>query len=581
LIPSFNILKKNLKKDTGNCPVIRVGLLADTASQLLSQAIRGYGIQKGLNFEIYEAEYNQIFQQIYNRSSELYEFDPEFTIINLSTEKLLKQFYKTEYQGQLTFAADQLGQIEAWLTEIQNYSKSKLILNTFTEINDGVFGNYAVKEKSSFIFQLRKLNLGLMELSQRFPDLFIVDVLSLQVTQGYLKNFDPKMYFSADMIYNLDFLPYVAKSIYDIIAALKGIFKKAVILDLDNTLWGGIIGDDGIEGIQIGEDGIGKAFNDFQLWLRQLKQRGIILAVCSKNTEEIAKEPFLSHPDMVLRLEDFGVFVANWENKVDNIRFIQSVLNIGMDSFVFLDDNPFEREMVRSAIPELEIPDLPEDPSEYLIYLRSLGLFETASFVEEDKHRTSLYREESKRNSLQKTFANEDEFLKSLEMEATLAPFNEFTLPRVAQLTQRSNQFNLRTKRYTESDIQQFMDDPKYYTLSCSLKDRFGNYGLISAVILKAVNKSEIFIDTWIMSCRVLKRGVEALMLNAIVDLAKQQGYEKLIGEFIPTKKNGLVKDHYRNLNFIQNSNCWVLDVKKYKPVNLFIKENLNTEETI
>ncbi len=251
MIPSFNILKKNLKKDTGNCPVIRVGILADTASQLLSQAIRGYGIQKGLNFEIYEAEYNQIFQQIYNRSSELYEFDPEFIIINLSTEKLLKQFYKTEYEGQLTYAADQLGQIEAWLTEIQKHSNSKLILNTFTEVNDGVFGNYAVKAKSSFIFQLRKLNLGLMELSQRFPDLFIVDVLSLQSTHGYLKSFDPKMYFSADMIYSLDFLPYVAKSIYDIIAALKGIFKKAVILDLDNTLWGGIIGDDGIEGIQI------------------------------------------------------------------------------------------------------------------------------------------------------------------------------------------------------------------------------------------------------------------------------------------------------------------------------------------
>ncbi len=380
--------------------------------------------------------------------------------------------------------------------------------------------------------------------------------------------------------FNLDFLPYTCQIDLRYYCGTKRHFKGGHG-SLDNTLWGGIIGDDGIEGIQIGEDGIGKAFNDFQLWLQQLKLRGIILAVCSKNTEEIAKEPFLSHPEMVLRLEDFGVFVANWENKVDNIRFIQSVLNIGVDSIVFLDDNPFEREMVRSAIPELETPDLPEDPSEYLIHLRTLGLFETASFVEEDKQRTSLYQEESKRNSLQKTFANEDEFLKSLEMKATIGSFDEFTLPRVAQLTQRSNQFNLRTKRYTESDIRQFMNDPGYYTISCSLKDRFGNYGLISAVILKAINKSEILIDNWIMSCRFLKRGVEALMMNAIIDLAKQLGYFKIIGEYIPTKKNGLVKDHYRNLHFNEKNDRWELEANSYKPQQPFIKETQNAEEKI
>ncbi len=309
----------------------------------------------------------------------------------------------------------------------------------------------------------------------------------------------------------------------DIINATIGRFKKCLILDLDNTLWGGIIGDDGIEKIQLGDYKIGKAFVELQSFIKCLKERGIILAVCSKNTESIAKEAFEKHPDMVLRLNDIALFVANWENKVDNIKYIKDVFDVGFDSMVFLDDNPFERSMVKAHIPEITVPDLPEDPSLFLNYLRRENLFETSSFSEADEDRTKQYQIEADRKSYKKSFANEEDFLKGLGMECAIASFTPFAIPRIAQLTQRSNQFNLRTILYSEDDIQRISLSENYFTLSFNLKDKFSDYGLISAIIMeKRENNRSLFIDTWIMSCRVLKRNVEKFVLNEIVRIAKR-----------------------------------------------------------
>jgi len=446
-----------------------------------------------------------------------------------------------------------------------------VIINTYPEINDSVFGNYAAKTASSFIYQLRKANLLLMEFCQSAGDLFICDLAGLQSEVGRKSVFDPKMYASADMVYNLDFLPLMAKHITDIVLSITGSFKKCLILDLDNTTWGGIIGDDGMEGIELGHLGSGKIFTELQLWAKQLKHRGIILCICSKNTEGIAQEPFLSHPDMVLRMDDIAVFVANWETKVDNIRYIQSVLNVGFDTMVFIDDNAFEREMVKSAIPEITVPDLPEDPADYLPYLRSLNLFETASFTEEDTLRTQQYREEARRNILQQTFTNENDFLASLQMVSEVKAFDEFTMPRVAQLSQRSNQFNLRTIRYTEDELKQLAAAPGVYTMSLTLEDRFGDHGLIGIVILRKQDDKTLFIDSWIMSCRVLKRGMENFTLNCIMELARAGNFETVAGEYIPTKKNGIVRDHYASLDFAPLNDKWVAGVANYEKRPTFI----------
>ena len=571
---SFNELKRNLKKDFSGFKKIKVALLSDSASQLLNNAIKAYGYEAQLHFEIYEADYNQIDLQIFDPSSELYTFKPDFIFINRSTEKLLKEFYKKNKHEQGIFADHILQGTQKYYDVLASRLKAKVIINTYPEINDSVFGNFAAKTQSSFIYQQRKTNLLLMDLSQKAKDLFVCDLASLQSELGYRFVFDSKMYVNADMVYSLEFLPYIASNITSIIQSITGTFKKCLILDLDNTTWGGIIGDDGMEGIQIGYLGLGKVFTELQLWAKQLKQRGIIIAVCSKNTEEIAKEPFLSHPDMVLRMDDIAVFVANWETKVDNIRYIQSILNIGFDSMVFVDDNPFEREMVKAGIPDITVPELPEDPAEYLLYLRSLNLFETASFTEEDELRTKQYQEEAQRNILLQSFDSEDDFLKNLNMVSEVKAFDAFTTPRVAQLTQRSNQFNLRTIRYTEEDIKRLATDKDYYTMSLSLADRFGDHGLIGIIILKKESDTTLFIDSWIMSCRVLKRGMENFTLNMIVALAAENGFKKVVGEYIPTKKNGIVKDHYADLGFMAEGDMWVVEVDGYKKRETFIEKS-------
>ena len=284
---------------------------------------------------------------------------------------------------------------------------------------------------------------------------------------------------------SLEHLPLLAQSLLDTVFAASGMFAKCVVLDLDNTLWGGVIGDDGLEGIALGEFDEGEAFVAFQTFIRELKRRGIILAVVSKNEHAAAVLPFREHPHMVLKEEDISVFVANWDNKADNIRLVQKTLNIGFDSLVFLDDNPFERNIVRQFLPDVVVPDLPEDPSSYLQTLAGLNLFETASFSEADLQRADQYREEAQRELTKTHFTNINDYLGSLGMEIRLERFNAFNLPRIAQLSQRSNQFNLMTRRYGEAACEAMMSDPSIAPLTVKLADKFGDYGLISVVILK------------------------------------------------------------------------------------------------
>jgi FkbH-like protein len=565
---SFSELRKNLKKETKDLKTVKLALLADSASQFIHQAIKGYGIALNLNIDIYEADYNQIDRQVYDPSSELYEFKPDFVVVIRSIEHLLNDFY--QQASRVDFFDKILNETEQLHNQITAKCGANIISNTFIEINDMVFGNYATDK--SFIYQLRKINIGLMDMAQKHKAISLVDAASLSATKGYEATFDPKMYVNADMVFSIDFLPLLAQHIVQIINSLLGNFKKCLILDLDNTLWGGIIGDDGVEGIQIGHLGIGKAFTQLQLWCKELKNRGIILAVCSKNTEAIALEPFTDHPEMELRRDDIAVFVANWENKVDNIKYIQSVLNIGFDSMVFLDDNPFEREMVKSGIPDLTVPDLPEDPAEYLLYLRTLNLFETASVTEEDEQRTVKYHQEAQRTILQNSFGDEQSFLENLAMVSEVKGFNKFNIPRVVQLILRSNQFNLRTVRHSETDIEHIVNSPDYFPLTFTLADKFGDHGLISVVILKKQSDDTLFIDTWIMSCRVLKRTMENFVLNRIVEIARDAGFKKITGEYIPTKKNQLVKDHFSKLGFTAMGDIWELNVNDFTDNDTFIK---------
>jgi len=563
-LKTFAELKKNIKKSCPDHRVVKIAVLGDSATQLLAQAVQGYGYEAGIRFDLFEADYNQIERQVFDPSSELHQHAPAFVILFCATQKLVKKFYKLHTAARPGFAEGELEHVRQIYEALTAAFPCRVICFNFPEIDDAVFGNFANKIEISFTCQLRKLNCGLMALAQQHKNLFIHDASALHNRYGSHGAFDPKMYTSADMVFSLDFIPPVAKHVVDIIEAISGRFKKCLIMDLDNTIWGGIVGDDGMENLHIGDLGIGKAFTELQSWIKELKRRGIILAVCSKNDEAIAKEVFESHPDMVLRLDDMALFVANWDNKAENIRHIQSVLNIAFDSMVFIDDNPFERAMVRANIPGIAVPELPDDPAEYLPYLRSLNLFEIASYTDKDEQRTRQYQEEERRTVAKKAFVNEDDFLASLDMVAEIKPFDTFSAPRVAQLTQRSNQFNLRTVRYTEEEIKHIMSSGDYVTLAVNLRDRFGDYGLISVVIIRK-SVDSFFIDTWVMSCRVLKRGVEKIVLNEIVRLARQHGVGSIIGEYLPTAKNGLVKEHYQSLGFACKDGRWLLDADTYE----------------
>ncbi len=573
---TFQELKKITKHMPADLPAIKVALTGDTATQFLATAIRGTGAERGYQIDLFEAEYNQVERQFLDPSSELYQTDADFIVLFQSTHKLGEKHSLLSPSQQESLAEERLAFV-ASVCENPMLASKKIICLNYPEIEDTVFGSYATKVTSSFTYQVRKLNMGLMDLSQRYANLFICDIAGLQNKLGRDMMFAPNVYVSTEMVLSIDALPYVASRVMDIICAIKGQFKKCLILDLDNTVWGGVIGDDGLEGIQLGHGlGIGKAFTEFQMWVKKLKQRGVIICVASKNNEETAKEPFEKHPDMVLKLEDIAVFQANWETKVDNIRTIQRILNIGFDSMVFLDDNPFERNIVRENIPGITVPELPQDPGEYLEYLYSQNLFETASYSQADKDRTKQYQVEAQRVSLQKTFSNEADFLKSLDMTSVVSGFNKFNTPRVAQLSQRSNQFNLRTVRYTEADIEALGQNPDVIDLSFTLEDKFGDNGLIAVIIMKKQDEETLFIDTWFMSCRVLKRGMEDFTLNTMVEAAREKGYKRIIGEYLPTPKNKMVENHYPSLGFQKLEGTptaqYVLDVEQYQPRENYIK---------
>ena len=569
---TFAELKKNFKKNFSDLEKIKVAILGDTATQFLVQALKGVGYENGFDLDIWEADFNQIERQILDYTSEFYQFKPEIVIVFQSSHKLLGKYNKLEPEHYLLLASNELELIQKLSLNITNNLNAKLIFYNYTEIDDTVFGNYANKTETSFLFQLRKLNYELMLLASKNPNLFLCDISSIHNRVGKMIFFQSSIYINTEMVLSIEVLPEIAMRTVKLIGALQGKIKKCIILDLDNTVWGGVIGDDGLENVQIGSLGIGKAFTEFQYWVKKLKNRGIIVAVCSKNTESIAKEPFEKHPDMVLHMEDISVFIANWENKADNIRRIQRILNIGFDSIVFIDDNPFERNIVRENIPEIIVPELPEDPAEYLEYLYSQNLFETVSISKEDAERTKLYQIEARRIVDQQKFTNEDDFLLSLNMVSLVEPFNKFNTPRAAQLSQRSNQYNLRTIRYSDAEIERLSVHPDYFTFTFTLEDKFGDNGLICVLILKQESEQILFIDTWLMSCRVLKRGMENFVLSTIVDFAKDKGFNTLKGEYIPTAKNEMVKDHYFNLKFVSQNGFWLLNVDNYKKRKSYIK---------
>lgn len=576
-LPSFiKLQSESRKKFNTQVSERRLAVVGNSSTQHIVTAIKGYANMSGLNLKVLDTPYNQMEGQFLDDSSQTFEFDPDYILIYICPEELYEKFIKEDDGDRELFAQTTADKIALYWTNIKTKSKSKIIQTLVMEKNDGVFGNYAALHETSFTFQIRKLNYILTDMIRKENGVCLLDTVAMQARYGMDFIFDNKMYYIGRLTLSLDFLPVFAKETIDIIKCLEGKAKKCLILDLDNTLWGGIVGDDGINGIQIGEIGSGRVYTDIQSFAKELKKRGIILAVCSKNEEKTAKDAFEKNPDMILKLEDFAVFVANWENKAENIRFIQETLNIGMDSIVFVDDNNFERNLVKQMIPEVTVPDLPDDPAHYLDFIRKLNLFEVISYSDEDKTRADKYRVEVIRKQAQSKYKNYEEYLEDLDMRVIVSKFDEFSVSRIAQLSQRSNQFNLRTIRYTKDDINKIMNNPQKAGIYFKLSDKYGDYGLVSVVVLD-INQADLFIDTLLMSCRVLKRGLEEYVINTIIDFAKQNGKNTVIGEYLETKKNSMVKDLYGKMGFEQiKDGLWKISTAEYEYKQTKIKEMQN-----
>ena len=570
------LVRKDRNLDTsGAAHTFRLAILSDAASQQFVPPLRALFHENGIHVEIYEGAFDAIELEVLNPASGLYEFRPDAIVLANCTLALRDRYYQ---HGGAGFPAASMERIARIWEAIQRHSPARIIQFNFPLPYERQFGHYDLKVDHSFYAAVLALNAQLACSGRDHGSLLICDVESIASGVGRRDWFDDRLWNMSKAFCQLDRIPLVAQALVEIVLSTLGRVVKCVILDLDNTLWGGVVGDDGPLGVAIGAHGDGEAFYHFQQFLLSLKKRGILLAVCSKNNAETALQPFLENPGMVLKREDITVFVANWENKADNIRTIRNTLEIGFDSMVFLDDNPFERNLVREFLPDVIVPEMPEDPADYVRALCELNLFESSSFSAEDLARAELYRQEAIRRDLQGSFSSIDDFLKSLEMRIEVARFEKSRIPRIAQLIQRSNQFNLTTHRHNEAQCEAMMRDlDRHIPLSASLSDRFGDHGLISVVILRRHDDQLEIID-WLMSCRVLSRGVEQFLMNRVVETANQFGLPRITGEYIPTSKNGMVKEFFAQFGFEKlmgenGASRWCLDPKTYQALPTFIVE--------
>jgi len=549
---------------------VKLAILGSSTLSHLSAGIRIGAARRGFRIEIFEGAYSMYRQEVAGLSSELNAFQPDIVLLAFDAHHLLS--------GDAPGVEHALETMQfCWRMIRQNF-QALIIQQTVLPVLQPLVGNNEHTYKQSPFTILQNIN---QELRSRATDegVHLLSVDALAQADGVAQWFEPALWHRSKQEVHPRVSPLYGDHVARIIAATRGLSSKCLVLDLDNTLWGGVIGDDGLHGIVLGQGhALGEAFASFQKHVKALAGRGIILAVCSKNEDVNARSAFTSHPEMVLCIADIGCFVANWQDKASNLRSIAATLNIGLDSLVFVDDNPFERNLIRRELPMVAVPEMPEDPALYERTLAAAGYFETLGITREDSERTKLYADNINRERAKAETTDIASYLRSLNMVLESSPFDLVGLTRITQLINKSNQFNLTTRRYTEDEVAQLIGDPAALTLQIRLRDTYGDNGMIAVVIGKIAGPCTLELDTWLMSCRVLGRQVEEATLNLIVEGARALGIEDLRGAYRPTAKNGIVRDHYKQLGFRRTSTAdepetaWLLPIDGYVPRSVFMK---------
>jgi FkbH-like protein len=569
-------------------PTVNIALLSSHTVSHLTGGIAVGAFRRGFNANLFIGQYGLYRNELLEPDPSLQAFAPNIIVIALDVHDVSFDLSLDAKAEDVRLAVDAKVSelVRIWQQARLNFNAT-IVQQTLLNTHLNMFGSYEGLLPATPYSTTELFNARLREAASQ-EGVLVLDIALHAALKGNESIIDPVRWHQAKQLVSPILSPWYGDLLARVIAATYGLAKKAVVLDLDNTLWGGVVGDDGIEGIVLGHgNAAGEAYIEFQKYLLRLSQRGIILAVCSKNDPAVAENVFENHPDMVLRRKNIASFVANWDDKAANIRRIASELNIGLDSLVFVDDNPAEREIIRRELPMVSVPELPSDIAYYASYLSNAGYFEVASFSKEDIKRADLYKENSIRQQELSQATDLEGFLASLQMRLEVGPVSTMNIGRVTQLTNKTNQFNLRTVKYTEAKVDRLMRDSRTLALQFRLKDKFGDNGIIAVIFACPDERwpaDTLFIDTWLMSCRVLGRGVETASLEALCKYAEEMGIKQLVGEYRATSRNRMVANHYEKLGFRpltnsdnveSSSTTWCLDLSQTSRSQHHIEVNI------
>ena len=550
----------------------KLGIVSNATVDFLKPMLEVAALRHGVLLDLCAADFGQGMQEALDPNSRINQFGADAVLLALDHRGL--PFRSSAADRWPPYESERaLADLSTMREGFRRHGGAINLVQTLPSPAELLFGSLDASVAGSLRSAVAKFNAALADVVPQDGDL-LIDVEWLAQSVGLDHWYDHRNWYMARLPFAQKALPLYADFVARVPAAMRGKARKCLVLDLDNTLWGGVIGDDGLEGIALNEgDARGEAHRAIQNMAADLRRRGVVLAVCSKNDDATARLPFRNHPGMILKEEDIAVFVANWHDKASNLEHIARQLELGLDSFVLLDDNPAERSLIRQSLPQVAVPEVGDDASTYVKAVLAAGYFESVALTAEDLVRASQYRENAQRAELLDSSRDLDGFLRSLDMAVELAPFNATGRKRIAQLINKTNQFNVTTRRYTEAQVAEFEASPRHYTLQVSVRDRFGDNGMVSVVICER-GRDEWHIDTWLMSCRVLNRKIEQAICNRIAQHAKAAGAHRLTGEFIPTDRNGIVADLYTGLGFERlespgPGSRWALDLDRYTPFDV------------
>ena len=578
LLRNRRALKSELLKQS-NLLSTRIAILGGSTTTEVKSMLELFLLAQGIRATFYESGYNRYCEDVLFENPDLWTFKPDIVFVHTTWQNV------SQFPELLETEADvaqrvrrEAARFEALWEKIHTELGALIVQNNFDLPRLRPLGNLEASQAFGRVNFLLRLNAEFASYARNHSRFFINDIHYLSAQVGLTEWLGYSYWYSFHMALSPIATVALARNVAAIVKSIYGKSKKCLVLDLDNTVWGGVIGDDGLQNLVLGSDHpVGAAFMDFQQYVKDLQRRGIILAVCSKNDADNAKEGF-SHPDSILRLEDFSAFKANWNPKPENLREIALELNIGLDSMVFVDDNPAERAFVAEQLPEVAVPDVGSDVSLFAEILERERYFEVDKVVQEDLSRAIFYSSNAERKTSESSFRNYEEFLASLEMTAEIGPFLPVYRERITQLINKTNQFNLTTRRYTGAEVEAIAQQSDFITLYGRLVDRFGDNGLVSVLIGQVVADA-VELDVWLMSCRVLNRDLELAMFDALVETCQARGIRKIVGVYIPSKKNGMVAGHYGRLGFSRvdgpsdGRELWFYDISRmYSPRTRYIR---------